>query len=342
MKTSRTVLAFGGVFVVSSGLLWGQAAMAYGQQWRPAAPAPTFSQHRIMHRSANMPNFRPNGAGYSAGKIAASRWQSRPMTSMAQPHSFRPSIPGAAPRSQGIYPPRSPNYRAAMPPRYAGTPRVGRPVAQTPAAAPSWVSPMMAAAPAWQPQRRYLPAPQFAWQNPAARLHPIGEPGRPAFNPGYPASAWRPPVPTAVMFRPHGGFSETAPATMRWRPVAVAPGRVYRQPAPRGISRSDRWMAAPAQPVWGGQPYRGMPSVSAASPRFTATVPGWRSEPKRLISLGRGFRPAGYGRSKQTEPRVAKHHGGSPNTSATTGLPGWATTYGESHSNLVCGWCNGS
>lgn len=337
MKTSRTVLAVGGAFIVSSGLLWGQAAMAYGQQWRPAAAAPMFSPHRVMHRSANMPTFRPNQAGYSAGKIAASPWQSRPMTSRAQPRSFKPGIPGVAPGPQRIYQPRSHYDRGAMPPQYAGMPRFSRPMAQ----APGWVSPMMAAAPAWQPQRRYLPASRLAWQNPAARTHLIGEPRRPAGSPGYPASAWQPPVPTAVMFRPHGGFSETAPPTMRWRPVAAAPDRVYRQPALRGMSRPDRWTAAPAQAMWRGQPY-GLPSLSAASPRFIAAAPGWRPEPRPWISPKRGFRPAGYGRSKQTEPRVARHYEGSPKTGVTTGLPGWATTYDESHSDLACGWCNGS
>lgn len=341
MKTSRTVLALGGVFLASSGLLWGQAAMAFGPQWRPAAPAPAVSHQRAAHRFASVANFRPSATGTPAATAhATGRWPARPMTSRAQPRSFQPQLRPATSSSYVVNPQRNqPHYAAAAPQRYRAFPRVG----YHNAPAPMWMPSHMAAAPAWQAPPRYLPAPQVAWQRPAPPIgYPTGYQPPPLARSGYPVSPWQPPLPTAAMFRPQSGFSQAMPASMRWRPVAAVPRSTTSHATPHAVSKPNRWVANPAKPVWRGQPDRVMPNVSAVSPRFLKASRSWRPEPRRFAQHDRNFRPAAYGRSDVEEQRLAELSAMPMTSPRATGLPGWATTYQEIESDFACGWCNGS
>lgn len=328
MMTSSRVLAFGAIFLVGSALLWGQAAVAFGQQWRPAPMAPTMGAKPTPWQLANRPNFRPHGTPM----IGVVGWSGPNTTSRAQPRGFRPRAPLIEIRPR-------PHRRAAarvpaMPHYYAPRPRY----IAAPMSASAWMPPPMPFAPGWQrPVGGSVP--HFAWQPmvtaPPALRYPPPVTSRAA----YRVAPWQ-PTPTAGMFRPRDGFSQTAPAPMRWRPVAAA-GLVHQQPARLAPPTQQGWRYDHRRPVWRSQTIAQPLRVSAASPRHIGPA-GWRAQPMRPMQPPVDFRPPAYGRSNPDNPRFAAARDRSLAAARAGALPGWATTYDDTRDDLACGWCNGS
>lgn len=310
--------------------------MAFGQQWRPAVSAPTPTYQPATQRFANTASFRPRNLARTGTADRGSRLSARQMTSRAQPRGFRPALRSVAPRHYPADQRRIASNRY-MPQRYAPPQLYPRPGGQRAAWLP--MPPFMAAAPGWQLPRAQ--APHVAWRNPMPMAQPIRFERRPMVDQRYPASQWQPPVPTAGMFRPQGGFSQATPPSMHWRPVA-ARYVTYPRPAARVAARPDRWQSASQRPVWRAQPNAGASRVSAASPRFISGPATWRPAPGGLARVDHGFRPIDYGRSSLESRRVAQSTGDFGSSSQQTALPGWATTYDQTGRSLACDWCNGS
>jgi hypothetical protein len=310
-------------------LFWGQGALAYGPQWRPAPTAHVAHlRSAAQPRVANMPSFRPPAARARPPARYAERW------SRAQPRYFRPH---RTPRRYVDW--RDTRDQRLPPAQFARAP-VQR------IAPPAWSRPGWPMMPTWAGPVGAPPMP--SWQHgyggvmPIPGVHPLHVPvvAAPAWSSeprNYRQERWAlERAPTAAVMPPLGPPPVMTPGG--WRPVSgTGPAVGY-----RGQEASVRPGQLGAGPAWRHEPTALATPGSKATPR--GLYPSWR--PARPIAAQPGlaandFRPV----PPSTSARAWPGNGRSLEYSVPSrrqALPGWATTYDAPRTAAVCDWCNGS
>ena len=309
MRFGIRAAALAGMLVLSGMAAASDKPYALGQQWRSLA-GPEAGQGPSHRHFTNAPVFRPRSAGGANRHLGYAQ----------MPRYPSPSQPGGRlayrdARAHGPY----------ANPAYAGYGHPPRPMSVPPpmAAIPAWGYPPGGLARSWQPPQPLF-ARQFAWR-PAAQPWLVRSTA---------AAPIRYPVPVNPAYAHYRQPLAPVPMHGSWRPDARQ--FAYQAPGYTGQQQSATW--APMHPLVPG-------SRTARFAGFNPAATGmhrgsWRpgGQMHRAAPLDvAAFRPASHGRSESASGGPAA---GGVNR-AGDALPGWVTSYQETHYAGPCSWCAG-